>query len=95
MLQFCTPTARQGGGRGPAAQQRGGRDLYVNFKKIYLRGSLWREPAAPLAGGRLPPKDPAQIIFFKFTYKSLPPRCWAAGPLPPPCREVGVQNCKL
>ena len=29
-LQFCTPTARQGGSRGPAAQQRGGRDLYVN-----------------------------------------------------------------
>jgi len=29
-LQLCTPTARQGGGRGPAAHQRGGRDLYVN-----------------------------------------------------------------
>ena len=54
MLQFCTPTARQGGGRGPAAQQRGGRDLYVNFKKIYLRGSLWWEPAARQGGGRLP-----------------------------------------
>jgi len=52
-LQFCTPTARQGGGRGPAAQQRGGRDLYVNLKKNYLRASSWREPAAPLAGGRL------------------------------------------
>ena len=56
-LQFCTPTARQGGGRGPAAQQRGGRDLYVNLKKIYLRGSPWREPAAPLAGGRTPAVD--------------------------------------
>ena len=55
-LQFCIPTARQGGGRGPAAQQRGGRDLYVNFKKIYLRGSPWREPAAPWrAAGGLPP----------------------------------------
>ena len=36
-LQFYTPTARQGGGRGPAARQEGGRDLFVN-KKIYLRG---------------------------------------------------------
>ena len=54
ILQFCTPTARQGGGRGPAAQQRGGRDLFVNLKKKYLRGSPWRELAAPLAGGRPP-----------------------------------------
>ena len=46
ILQFCTPTARQGGGRGPAAQQRGGRDLYVNLKKIICAGAL---------GGSLPP----------------------------------------
>jgi len=52
------PYRPAGGGRGPAAQQRGGRDLYVNFKKIYLRGSLWREPAAPLAGGRPPAANP-------------------------------------
>ena len=57
-LQFYTPPARQGGGRGPAAQQRGGRDLYVNLKKNYLRGSPWREPAAPLAGGRPPAANP-------------------------------------
>ena len=30
VLQFCTPTARQGGGRGPTARQVGSRDLYVN-----------------------------------------------------------------
>ena len=55
IFQFtvCTPTALQGGGRGPAARQEGGRDLYVN-KKIYLRGRPWREPAAPLPGGRGP-----------------------------------------
>jgi len=41
-------------GRGPAAQQLGGRDLYVNLKKNYLRGSPWREPAARQGGGRLP-----------------------------------------
>jgi len=47
-LQFCTPTARQGGGRGPAAQQRGGRDLYVNLKKkLFAR--------EPLAGACRPP----------------------------------------
>ena len=40
--------------QGPAAQQQGGRDLYVNLKKIYLRGSPWREPAARQGGGRLP-----------------------------------------
>ena len=115
ILQFCTPTARQGGGRGPAAQQRGGRDLYVNLKKNYLRGSPWRELAAPLAGGRppaanplggrgpaarqgggsLPPRASAQINVFLFIYKSLQPGRRAAGPLPPPWRAVGVQNCKL
>ena len=53
-LQFCTPTARQGGGRGPAAQQRGGRDLYVNLKKKLFA----REPLAGACrppGGRQPP----------------------------------------
>ena len=38
----------------PSARQGGGKDLYVNFKKFYLHGSPWWEPAAPLAGGRLP-----------------------------------------
>jgi len=33
-LQFCTPTARLRGGRLPAANWRGGRDLNVN--KIYF-----------------------------------------------------------
>ena len=91
-LQFYTPTARQGGGRGPAAQQWGGRDLYINLKKIICAEAL---------GGSLPPpwraagsrqRLPRKYFFLKFTYKSLPPRCWAAGPLPPPCRAVGVQN---
>ena len=57
ILQFCTPTARQGGGRGPAVQQRGGRDLYINFTKIYLRRSPWWEPAARQGGGRLSAVD--------------------------------------
>ena len=56
-LQFCTPTVLQGGGRGPAARQEGGRDLFVN-KKNYLRGRPWREPAAPLPGGRPPAATP-------------------------------------
>jgi len=46
ILQFCTPTARQGGGR----------DQHVNKYKLFLRGGPWWEPAAPRPGGRhLPP----------------------------------------
>ena len=45
ILQFYTPTARQGGGR----------DLYVNKYNFFLRRGPWREPAAPLPGGRPPP----------------------------------------
>ena len=40
VLQFYTPAARQGGGRGPTARQVGDRDLYVN-KKI-LRSEIGR-----------------------------------------------------
>ena len=54
VLQFYTPTARQGGGRGPTARQVGGRDLYINKNKFFLRKGPWREPAAPLPGGRIP-----------------------------------------
>ena len=55
-LQFCTPTARQGGGRGPAAQQRGGRDLYVNLKKIICAEILGgRQGACRPPGGRQAP----------------------------------------
>ena len=85
-LQFCTPTARQGGGRGPAAQQRGGRDLYVNLKKIICAetpgGSLpppWRA-AGPLppthwAAGGLPPARGAagSPILYKRVSLPLPP----------------------
>ena len=49
ILQFYTPTARQGGGRG-----RGGMDLYINKNKFILCRGPWREPAAPLPGGRPP-----------------------------------------
>ena len=56
VLQFYTPAARQGGGRGPTARQVGGRDLYINKNKIFLRRGPWREPAAPLPGGRPPPQ---------------------------------------
>ena len=52
VLQFYTPAARQGGGRGPTARQVGGRDLYVNKNKFFLRRGPWREPAAPLPSGR-------------------------------------------
>ena len=54
VLQFYTPAARQGGGRGPTARQVGGRDLYVNKIKFFLHRGPWREPAAPLPGGRPP-----------------------------------------
>ena len=40
ILQFYTPTARQGSGR----------DLYVNKNKFILHRGPWREPAAPLPG---------------------------------------------
>ena len=33
----------------------GGRDLYVNKYIFFLRGDPWREPAAPLLGGRHSP----------------------------------------
>ena len=62
------------------------------------------EPAAPLPGGRPPAASRGRQAlakgvrankFFLFTYKSLPPSCRAAGPLPPSWRTAGVQNCKL
>ena len=43
-LQFYTPTARQGGGRGPTAPLLGGRDLFANKNKIYLRINPWWGP---------------------------------------------------
>ena len=51
-LQFYTPTARQGGGRGPTAPLLGGSDLFANKNKIYLRINSWWGTAAPLLGGR-------------------------------------------
>ena len=48
----------RGGGRGPTARQGGGRDLYINKNKFVLRRGLWREPAAPLPGGRPPAAPP-------------------------------------
>ena len=53
-LQFYTPTAQQGGGRGPTDPLLGGRDLFANKNKIYLRINPWWGPAAPLPGGRPP-----------------------------------------
>ena len=53
-LQFYTPTARQGGDRGPTAPLLSGRDLFANKNKIYLRINPWWGPAAPLLGGRPP-----------------------------------------
>jgi len=58
VLQFYTPTAWQGGGRGPTARQGSGRDLYVNKNKFILRRGPWREPATPLPGGRTPAAPP-------------------------------------
>ena len=54
VLQFCTPTARQGGGRGPTARQVGGRDLYVNKNK--------KKICARVLGGSLPP--PCHIRYY-------------------------------
>ena len=54
-LQFCTPTALLGGGRGPAAPQEGGRDLFVN-KKIICADALGASLPPPCrAAGPLPP----------------------------------------
>jgi len=59
-LQFYTPTARQGGGRGPTAPLLGGSDLFANKNKIYLRINPWWGPAAPCrAVGPLPPSGGA------------------------------------
>ena len=94
VLQFYTPAARQGGGRGPTARQVDGRDLYVNKNKIFLCRGPWREPAAPLPGGRPPAANwwggrgaagslqgpLRKINLFLLTYRSLPP----------PYRAVGV-----
>ena len=66
VLQFYTPIARQGGGRGPTARPRGGRDLYVNKNKFILRRGPWREPAARQGGRQAPSKDlcAKQIYFY-------------------------------
>ena len=52
ILQFYTPTARQGGGR----------DLHVNKYNFFLRGGSWREPTAPMpgAGGGAAGSPPAR-----------------------------------
>ena len=73
-LQSYTPTARQGGGRGPTARQVGGRDLYVNKNNFFfaevLGGSL---PSTYRAAGPLPPTGGA--------VGGLPPGRGAAGSL--------------
>ena len=71
-LQDYTPTARQGGGRGPTARPGGGRDLYVNKNKFILRRGPWREPAAPLPAGGLPPGRGAAGSLLKYKTLSLP-----------------------
>ena len=50
LYPYCPAGGRQGACR-PAAGRQG---LIYKFKKNYLRGSPWQEPAAPLAGGRGP-----------------------------------------
>ena len=63
-LQFCTPTARQGGGRGPAARQEGGRDLYVNKKNLFARRPL-AGACRPAGGRQAPPQncsDPLDVF---------------------------------
>ena len=100
------PTARQGGGRDLYINT----NKFI-FRRGPWRESAaplpgGRPPTAPPVGGRgLPPGRGAagslqgplrKINLFLFTYRSLPPPCWAVGPLPlpPPCRAIGVQNCK-
>ena len=71
ILQFIIlyPCRPPRDGRGPAARQEGGRDLYVN-KKNYLRGGPWREPAARQGGGRLPRKIAmTHYMCFRYGYK--------------------------
>ena len=75
-LKFCTPTAWQGGGRGPAAQQRGGSDLYVNFKKkLFAR--------KPLAGACRPPGG-RQAPCRQSTGRQAPQSCIKGFPSPSP-----------
>ena len=54
------PTARQEGGRGPTAPLLGGRDLFANKNKIYLRiNPWWGLPPPCRAAGPLPPSGGA------------------------------------
>ena len=76
ILQFYTPTARQGGGRGPTARQGDGKDLYVN-KNIFfcvevLGGCL---PPHRLAAGGLPPGRGAASSRPKYKTPPLPLYC--------------------
>ena len=50
----------------------GGRDLYVNKYKFYLRRGPWRGPAAPLPGGR-PPAARQGAAGSRQGYKSSAP----------------------
>ena len=63
VLQFCTPTARQGGGREPTARQGGGRDLFVNKNKKFC---------AEVLGGSLPPPCRAAGSLLKYKTPTLP-----------------------
>ena len=78
---------------------------------LYLGGACrplpgGRLPVAPPteAAASLPPGrgsagshqgPPRKNNLYLFTCRSLPPFCRAAGPLPPLCRTVEVQNCKM
>src|SRR6185437_15645592 len=52
------PYRPAGGRQGACRLAAGQQGLICKFKKNYLRGGPWREPAAPLAGGRPPAANP-------------------------------------
>ena len=73
-LQFCTPTALLGGGRGPAAPQEGGRVLFVNKKKFICADAL---------GGSLPPPCRAAGPLPPLHWAAGSPLLYKRFPLPP------------
>ena len=89
------------GCRGKQMRGRGERSLYTVWGSLPPPTGLqapyrpveWRRGACRPAGGRqAPAKGLRANKFFLFTYKSLPPSCWVAGPA---CPLPGGRGIKL